>query len=52
MIFHVKDSLRSKKTKNFAIQRKSADDPFNFEKIENFWHSAEIEVCGSGGEVV
>ena len=43
MIFHVKDSLRSKKTKNFAIQRKSADDPFNFEKIENFWHSAEIE---------
>ena len=52
MIFHVKDSLRSKKTKNFAIQRKSADDPFNFKKLENFWHSAEIEVCGSGGVVV
>lgn len=36
MIFNVKDSLRSKKSKNFAIQQKSADDPFNFEKIENF----------------
>ena len=47
-----KDSLCSKKSKNFAIQRKSADDPFNFEKIENFWHSAEIEGCGSGREVV
>ena len=52
MIFNVKDSLRSKKSKNFAIQRKSADDPFNFEKIENFWHSAEIEGYGSGREVV
>ena len=52
MIFHVKDSLRSKKSENFAIQRKSADDPFNFEKIENFWYSAEIEGYGSGGVVV
>ena len=52
MIFTVKDSLRSKKSKNFAIQRKSADDPFNFEKLENFWHSAEIEGYGSGREVV
>lgn len=52
MIFNVKDSLRSKKTKNFAIQRKSADDPFNFKKLENFWHSTEIEGCGSGREVV
>ena len=52
MIFNAKDSLRSKKPKNFAIQRKFADDPFNFEKIENFWHSAEIEGCGSGGVVV
>ena len=52
MIFNVKDSLRSKKSKNFAIQQKFADDPFNFEKIENFWHSAEIEGYGSGGVVV
>ena len=52
MIFHVKDSLRSKKSENFAIQQKSADDPFNFKKLENFWHSAEIEGCGSGREVV
>lgn len=52
MIFNVKDSLRSKKSENFAIQRKSADDPFNFEKIENFWHSAEIEGYGSGWKVV
>jgi hypothetical protein len=49
---HVKDSLCSKKFKNFRIQRKSADDPFNFEKIENFCHSAEIEGYGSGGVVV
>lgn len=47
-----RDSLRSKKSENFAIQRKSADDPFNFKKLENFWHSAEIEGCGSGGVVV
>ena len=47
-----KDSLRSKKSENFAIQRKSADDPFNFKKLENFWHSTEIEGYGSGREVV
>ena len=47
-----KDSLRSKKSENFAIQRKSADDPFNFKKLENFWHSAEIEGYGGGGDVI
>ena len=47
-----RDSSVSVKFKNFGIQRKSADDPFNFEKIENFWHSAEIEGYGSGGVVV
>lgn len=47
-----KDSLHSKQAEKIRIQRKSADDPFNFEKIENFWHSAEIEGYGSGGKVV
>jgi hypothetical protein len=37
-----RDSSVSVKFKNSGIQRKSADDPFNFEKIENFWHSAEF----------
>ena len=36
------DSSGFVKFKNFGIQQKSADDPFNFEKIENFWHSAEF----------
>ena len=46
MIFNVKDSLRSKKSENFRIQRKSASNSCVFLKSKIFGIQRKFNSCG------
>ena len=52
MIFNVKDSLRSKKSKNFAIQRKSASNSCVFLNSKIFGIQRIFGGYGSGVDVI